>query len=311
MPEEKKPVLNVSVPATSPKRTRISEAADYAPWVRADAKRLPDCQLYWLPVSAFPLRHDEKLWIHEFLDRFTGELTEAHGLRCENFLRYKQLSGPLIDIYKRYAFSAPKMIGLGRSANTPLPSFPSPEQVKAYMDAGTEFDYRDWVGDYLLWFAGTDKAEQRQLFFGHGATCILALPPDPHIKVPHLPFTPALRASMPVFQKMNVDAMIGGAFAMLDQFLEKSKVMFGEDLKDTVEYMGTAFIIPLLSSVEFFAANQDLRSRWFELFEVYLNESVTDKGVLLAFQNAGYEESMLAVLDAMKLEGMRYAAVAS
>ncbi len=288
------------------KRNRLSQPSNDIPWICADELQLPDTRLYWLPVSTFPLPHDERSWLIEFLLRFTTQLKGRHKLRGEFFIAYKMLAGELIDTYKRYAFRCTKMIGLGRSPNTDLPAFPSEEDLKEFAASGKPFDYRDWVGDYLIWLIHPEKREQLELFFGTGKTTYVLLPPDPKIKVPDLPFTPALRASMPVFQKMDVDGRITSSFLMQDSFLEKSKLMFGEGLEDSVEYMGISFIMPLLNSSHFFAASPHLRKEWFSFIDVYINESPDDKGILLAFQNKVYEEDFHQVLESMKADGYGY-----
>jgi hypothetical protein len=297
--------LEISVPA-SKVRKRLLEALDYTPWVRAEEQQMPDCFLFWLPVSAFPISHQERVWLMEFLSRLTARLHEQHALRAELFLAYKSITGDLMDIFRRYAVTCVKMIGLGRFADTELPPMPTPAQVKECVESGKTFRVRDWVGDYLIWFVGKDKEQQRELFFGRGGTTTIFLPPDPKIKVPNLPFTPALRASLPVFQRMDVDGTIAGAFSMQEEFLDKSKAMFGAGLESRSEYQGMAFILPLLESAHFFLASAELRAQWFELFDVYLNESEKDKGIVLAFKQEKYLEDFLSVLESMRTDRILY-----
>ncbi len=297
--------LEISVPA-SKARKRLLDAPDYTPWVRADEQQMQDCFLFWLPTSGFPIRHWEKIWLAQFLARLTTRLREQHALRSEIFLAYKTITGEMIDAFRRYAATCVKMIGLGRFAEADLPPLPTPEQLKEFVKSGKDFDLRDWIGDYLIWFVGKDKERQNELFFGHGGTTTIFLPPDPKIKVPNLPFTPALRASLPVFQRMDVDGTIAGAFSMQETFLEKSKAMFGAGLENKTEFQGMAFILPLLESAHFFIATAELRSQWFELFEVYLNESAKDQGILFAFKKEEYLEDLLSVLESMRIDGMVY-----
>ena len=297
--------LEISVPA-SRARKRLLDAPDYTPWVRAEEQQMSDCFLFWLPVTTFPIGHQERVWLMEFLSRLSVRLHEQHALRAELFLAYKSITGDLMDVFRRYAVTCVKMVGLGRFADTDIPPMPTAEQVKEYVEGGKTFRVSDWVGDYLIWFAGKDKERQRELFFGRGGTTTIFLPPDPKLKVPNLPFTPALRASLPVFQQMDVDGTITGAFSMQDAFLEKSKAMFGAGLENKPEYQGMAFILPLLESAHFFLASAELRAQWFELFDVYLNESEKDKGIVLAFKQEKYLEDLLSVLDSMFTDRMLY-----
>jgi hypothetical protein len=287
------------------RRIRLSEQVDYVPWVRAE-QQLEDCFLFWMPVSGFPMQHDEKEWISEFLNRLTKRLEQDHVLRSELFLQYKQITPQMGDTVRGYFTRCMKLLGLGRFANQDLPSFPTPEQVKEAVDSGNAFDFRDWIGDYLIWFVGKQPVEQRRLFFGHGGMTTIFLPPDPKMKRFRLPFTPAFRQAMPLFQKVDVDAMIEGTAAMKDAFLEKSKALFGEGLEEKPEFPGLAFILPLLDSQHFFIAGPELRERWFSLFDVYVNESKKDKGVLLAFRKEEYKSVFLDVVESMKADKLHY-----
>jgi hypothetical protein len=297
--------LEISIPSAK-LRKRLFEPANYLPWVRAEEAQLSDTFLFWIPVSGFPIRQHEKEWITEFLARLSAQLEREHALRCEIFFQYKEVTAELGDSFRSYAMQCMKLMGLGRFADMDTPSFPTAAQIKEMVDSGKAIDFRDWIGDYMLWFIGKQPERQRELFLGHGGMTTTFLPPDPKIKVPKLPFTPALRASLPVFQKVDVDGIIAGTIAMQDQFLEKSKALFGAGLESKPEYPGIAFILPLLESSQFFLAPAELRAKWFQLFDVYINESRKDKGLILAFQKEEYETIMLDVLESMQHDGLTY-----
>ncbi len=285
-------------------RRRLLDPANYLPWIRAE-QNLPGCFLFWIPVSGFPVRHDEKVWITEFLKRLDTRLN-ALNLRTEIFFQYKQVTPELGDSFRAYAQRCMKLLGLGRFADADLPSFPTPNQVKEAVDSGKPFDFRDWIGDYLIWFIGKQPAEQRERFLGHAGMTTIYLPPDPKMKPIRLPYTPALRAAMPIFQMVDVDAMVAGTQSMNDAFLAKSKLLFGEGLENKPEYPGIPFILPLLDSQHFFIATPELRDRWFSLFNVYVNESRKDKGLLLAFQKEEYEEIFIDILRSMRNDHFTY-----
>ena len=257
-------------------------------------------------MSDFPLTYQEKIWVTEFLKRLGVLLHREHGLRAEIFFQYKQITPDLGESFRKYAQKCMKLLGLGRFADSDLPAFPTPEQVKNAVDRGDPFDFRDWLGDYVIWFTSKQPEEQRELFLGCGGMTTIFLPPDPKLKPLKLPFTPALRASLPIFQRVDVDAMVMGTLAMQDAFLEKSKHLFGEGLEAKPEYPGLAFILPLLDSGHFFLATPELRAKWFELFGVYVNESRKDKGIVLAFQNQEYETALEDTLRSMRDDGLEY-----
>jgi hypothetical protein len=296
--------LEISIPSLKG-RKRLLDTQDYAPWIRA-GDALNDCTLFWMPVSGFPIRAQEKAWVTEFLGRLSSRLKDDFELRCEIFFRYKQITEELGDAYRAYSLQCMKLTGMGRYANADIPPTPTHAQIKEQVESGKEIDFREWVADFLIWFMTKQPERQRELFLGHGGMLTLFLPTDPKTAPPKTPFTPALRASMPVFQKMDVDGIIAGAFATRDAFLEKSKALFGTDLETRPEYPGIPFVLPMLESGHFFIATEELRTKWFSLFDLYINESIKDKGILLAFQKEQYEDVLLDVLESMRDDGFVY-----
>ncbi|GGG97470.1 hypothetical protein [Silvibacterium dinghuense] len=297
---------DISVPSPRMARERLSDPKEYRPWIRADSSLLADTALFWLPVSSFPVREQEKAWITEFLNRLSLNLQNDFGLRGEIFFQYKAIAPGLTETFRSYGLKCMKLMGLGRFAEEELPSFPSPEEIKKMVEEGKTIDFRDWLGNYMIWFVSKQPEEQRRLFLGHGAMTTIFLPPDPKVKVPKLPFTPELRSSLATFRKIDVDNIFTGAFAMQEAFLDKSKEMFGKGLETRPEYPGIAFILPLLQSSHFFLASPELREQWFKLFGMYVNESPHDRGVLLAFQKEEYEIALYNALESMRKDELRY-----
>ena len=296
------PEFEVSIPSLKPARRRLLDKGSYSPWVRAhDA--LPDCTLFWMPVSGFPVRKHEKVWITEFLAQLSSRLSEDFILRCEIFFQYKRISAELSDPFRTYSPKCLKLMGVGRCAESDLPVMPTPEKVRELIENGEKIDIQSWIADFLIWFITKQPQQQRDLFLGHGGMMTLFLPADPKATPPKLPITPALRAAMPVFQKMDVESIVEGAFVTRNSFLEESKAMFGAGLETRPEYPGIPFVLPLLDSGHFFTATEELRSKWFELFDVYINESRKDNGIILAFQKECYEDVVLDVLDSMRRNG--------
>lgn len=289
-----------------PRRTRLAEPQDFQPWVRAEEEQLPGCALFWLPVSSWPARWEERTWILEFTKRFQASLEGSAGLRGEIFLQYKSVQGELVDPFFRYTQKSLKLMGLARHPGQPMPSLPSPEEIRKLVEDKREVDVRNWVAEFAYWFVAKQPEQQRELFLGHGGLTHIFLPPDPKTRPPKLPFTPALRASLPVFQQFDVDAIHAATYALNDRFLKQSKELFGEGLEDRPEYPGITFILPLLDSAHFFAADRALRDRWFSLFEVYLRESPKDKGLLLACQQEKHLATLFDVLETMRRDGLKY-----
>ncbi len=223
-------------------------------------------------------------------------------MRGETFLRYKGAE-QFGETFQRYAQKCQLRIGVGRTTGQDLPRMPSQEETKRYLENPGNFDYNDWIAEYLYWFVTKQPELQRRLFLGYGQLLTLFLPPDPtkHPQPPTL--TPALRDSLSVFRTMDVDGLMQGAFSARDPFQQASKTLFGKGLEQRPDYPGIRFVLPLFDSGDFFAASPDLRTEWFSLFDVYLRESHRDHGVLLAFQKEEYEAVLVDVLQSMRSSG--------
>lgn len=294
------------LPANILRRQRLQPVVgekDYLPWVRA--WKMEDCFLFWLGVAEFPCSPEEKQWAIEFLSRFSSRLSEEHSLRGEVFLQYKTIGEADAKEFLKYRRKCLTLMGLGRRPGASIPTLPTGEDLQKIVKDGKPFDLNQWVGDYSYWFIMKQPERQRELFLGLGGMTTIFLPPDPKTKAPKLPFTPALRAAHPAFKKFDVDAVHEATYAMEDAFLEKSKALFGAGLEEEVQYDGLAFILPLLDSGHFFAVTPELREKWFELFDVYVHESKSDKGFILAFKK-DFEPLLLEVLESMHEDGLRY-----
>ncbi|WP_158819339.1 hypothetical protein [Granulicella sp. S156] len=289
--------------ATEPARASRLSKSEYAPWIQAET--LVDCGLFWLPVSGFPMTHDEKAWLSEFARRIGERFEQREKLRTEIFLQFKTLVDDSLNAFIRYRQRSSTLIGLGRYPNAQLPPMPTEQQIREMRERKEPFDYREWVGDYTYWFIMKQPEKQRELFSGLGGMTTIFLPPDPKTRAPKMPFTPKLRAAHPVFQRFDVDAAHQALYSMGDAFLEKSKKMFGDGLQDSLQYDGLAFVLPLLDTGHFFAATAEQRAEWFQLFGGYLRESPHDKGILFACKDDP-AEVLAPVTESMKQDGLRF-----
>lgn len=285
------------------KQSRLSETRGLAPWVAAESLSL--MHLYWLPVSGFPMTHDEKRWYSEFLLRFAALLQERASLRAELFLQYKTVEGDLLSSFLKYRRKCFTKMGMVRQPGAIPPPFPTGAQIAEAVKDDKPVDLNSWGGGYCYWFLNKRPEEQRELFGGVGGMLHLFMPPDKIATVPKLPFTPALRAAHPAFQKFDVDGALQASAASADPFLAKSKLAFGNGLEDLPQYDGLKFVLPLLSSSHFLSANPEQLEAWFAVFKVYVIESPPDKGILLAFRD-NYEDVLTDTLESMEQSGLRY-----
>lgn len=297
------PVSAAKDTEAKPGRRRLSETDELRPWVRAEL--LEDCFLYWLPVSSFPMRHEEKAWLSEFLQRLSTRLQAHHALRPEVFLQYKSVNRELLPVFVKYRQQCTMLIGLGRKPGARLPPLPTEEQIRELARQSGPADTSGWIGDYSYWFVVKQAERQRELFLGNGGMTTIFLPPDPATTPPKLPITPALRKAHPVFQVFDVEARVRASYSMTDRFLKQSKTLFGAGLEEEPQFPGLMFILPLLDSAHFFSADEATRSSWFQLFNLYVNESAADKGVILA-SRLNYETDLERVLASMREDNLQY-----
>ena len=264
--------------------SRLTNLPDegFKPWLEASS--IQDMHVLWLGVSTFPLRNAERTWLLEFLRRLSALLTGDGHLREEIFLQFSVASGPLADTFSRYSMQAQIMPGLSRRPGELLQGKADVETVRKELAENQKFDFSRWTSDYAIWFQHKSPEQQRDLFWGYGGMCMLFLPPDPNTVSPRLPFSPRFRAAVPMFQHMDVDAMVAGAMALQDNFLPRSKQIFGVGLEPELDLKSVAFVLPALSSHHLVQATADMRLDWFSLFNVYCRESVEDAGILLAFK---------------------------
>ena len=288
-----------NTPEPASKRNRLSQVRTFTPWVAAPKSQIADASLFWLPVSGFPLRYGEKQWLLLFLERFSAAVTESKKLRCEHFMQQSEIRGPLHNAYHQYKERCIIYPGLGRYTKGGATLFP-PDGAPAIPEEGSE-QSGERIGLSLLWFANKQPVPQRELFVGYGGFLAMFLPPDPKPKVrpPNFPMTPALRASHPALQRFDVEQIASGTSARLDEFLNRSKVLFGADLAHRSEMRRMEFVLPLLDSASIFAASAEERSVYFELFDIYIAESRKDKGMILLFQKPEYQTMLLDVLATM------------
>ncbi len=286
-----------------PRRRRLEDENEASPWVRAHV--LEDCFLYWLPVSGFPVRAEERAWVVEFLRRLGDALQAAAGLRCETFFQYSEITEELGNVFLKDLTHA-KVTGWGRNGDAPLAEAPTAGELKEAQEKGEPADTQSWFANYLIWFLSKEPEKYRSLLSGHGGLLTIFLSPDPNTAAPTILITPKLRAAMPVFQRIDVNALVAGTYARRDRFLGASKELFGQGLEERPEYPGIPFVLPLLNSEHFFAAEAETRVKWFEVFDVYFRESRANKGLLLAFVSETHQTILHDVMRSMRDDGVLY-----
>jgi len=294
-------------PRQGERLTPLDRSSELLPWRRAD--ELTRCFLYWLPVSSFPATVAERVWLLQFFDRLSGLLTGGMGLREEIFFQFKELyelRNPFVAHQQEFM----PICGLSRRPGAPLPTPPSFEEIaamgKGILATWQAPDVKKFMPDYCYWFARKSAKKQRDLFLGHAALTITFLKPSSTGGAPQLP--PQISSFLknrPELKQLDVEGALASAGALRDGFLAKSKELFGTGLEDEPVYKGLLFILPLLTTADFFAQPAEEADKWFQLFDVYINESPADKGILLA-SKMDFEDRLIGLLNDMREEGLEY-----
>ena len=292
--------------------TPLDRSAELLPWRRA--RELTRCSLYWMPVASYPVRGAQRAWLLTFLTRLTARLKSEDGLRPEQFLQYKTVYPELMQPLLNNMMELVPVLGLGRKPGASLPQFPNEQDIQRTTRKMFESlkkdepvplpDTRKHMPDYAYWFLDKSAQRQRDLFFGFGGLSLLFMKPDAKTAPPLL-ISPAQRAKMPLFQKMDVEKLWAQGQALNDPFLQQSKTLFGEGLENEPQTKGYPFILPLLDSADFFAQPEAIIKNVFELCDVYMRESPVDTGLVLA-GDKDLDDVLIGLLRELSDENLMY-----
>jgi hypothetical protein len=279
---------------------RLSTDQDLLPWRRAE--QLTACALYWLPVRSFPIPVVQRSWVLEFVNALSLLLAKKPGLRCETFLQMSAIYPELLKEFQARAMDAVPLIGLSWSPSGAIP--PPPEkEVEDLQNKRKSFSFGEHVESYCYWFLKKSD-EYRNLFFGHGGTTLLFLAPDPKTEPPPVAI-PSFIRDHPFFKSANLDGLLKSFASLQDDFVGKSKELFGGNLESRPEAKGTLYVLPRFTSRDFFEAQADAVKKWFELFGVYFSESPSDHGILLAVKD-DFDAQLTQLVRELSDRGLSY-----
>jgi len=281
--------------------TPLDRKRELLPWRKAH--EVTGCSLFWIPVDAFPPPSGQIHWLQEFFSRFHVLLQAKLGLRPEQFLQLKTIQQKLMDEFLGTMLEFGPMLGLSRRPGAALPSVPTEDDIRAIIEGKKTFDFGEYVADFCYWFLDSEEAKQRQIFLGHVVLAVLLLKPDPNTQPPPN-YIPLQIRQDPVFRNIDSDRARARTYRMLDGFQAKSKELFGQDLKNNLQAKHVPFVVPLLQTKDFFEQPQEIE-KCFSLFDVYMNESPADKGMILA-SSADLEDDLITLLAEMKQNGLQY-----
>jgi hypothetical protein len=267
--------------AAPARKTRLAPAdrsKDLLPWRRAE--NMAKCFLYWMPVSAFPAPESEKAWLLRFTTLLGARLKKEADADPWIFLQYKTANAVHDEFVRRSREFMPLM-GLGRRPGVQMPNLPSDKELQDAIDQKRRLDLNKHTPDYAYWFLTKSDLPQRKVFQGLGGMTILYRKSDPKAKPPELTIPPQYQEHQ-LFKTFDVHGLLAGACSMQDEFLKKSKIAFGAGLETNVQVEFLPFILPLLGTADFFRLQEEQMKAHFDLFEVYVQESPVDQGMVVA-----------------------------
>lgn len=280
------------------RRVRL-ESMEIAPFHRANT--IEDISVYWIGGFPLPMPFRIRQWFLVFVTKLKAAMVER-GLRQENFLGFKTIARNETERFLQTSREYKPLAGFALPPDGGLVAPPTAEDIEQSIKDGG-FKLENWVGDYTYWFLNKQDERQRQDFFGLGGMLLLWLKPDPTTVPPELDM-PEMAQTYFAESGNDMAALAQELYSLQDGFLEKSKVMFGEPLRQDSAYDGIPFVLPYLQAKHFLEANAETRAKWFELFDGYLLESPKDAGVLMAFKDPFFDEVLRGVLLTLKNEGI-------
>jgi hypothetical protein len=172
-----------------------------------------------------------------------------------------------------------------------------------------KFHFGDYHADYSYWFVSRKAAKIREAFLGSGGLTTLFI--RSKSEVPPVSFRmPKMMKNSPLMQPLlaqfDLEETFSNSSSLMDGFHSKSKQLFGSGLEHDPQFRGLLYIVPLLSSGEFFANDKRVVDTWFELFDVYLHESPEDKGIILAARE-NLDSILMSVTADLRERGLTYA----
>jgi hypothetical protein len=297
----------MSAPSAYPKHLTSTERRKWLrPWRKAE--ELTRCQLFWLPAD-FPAPSQQRQWILAFLDAFSETVQKKFSLEPQTFIQMRTIYPHLQNDFIKTAMEFNPLFGLGRRPMSKVPELPDMRYVEDLQKGRRSFAFGDGLADYCYWFIGRQERPQRRLFLGFGGLTIMFTKKDPNTVPPPGPSIPPGVRRSPIFESVlkqwEPERGLQTAYALKGAFLAKSKEHFGRGLEEDPQYPGLLYVLPLLSSSDFFDQKDDDANHWFDVFNIYVNESAGDNGILLASKE-DCEEDIAGIVETLRRQGMRY-----
>ena len=319
---------------------RVDSAA-LLPWRWAESMR--SCSLFWIPVNLGSIPRSQREWLLTFYNRLSAHLSSASGLQAEHFMQMQVIDEDeeLRKAFMNAMMKESPMLGRCWLPRGRQPVQSSDEEVELLASKKKEFRPYDYTHAQAWWFLSRDADALRDRYLGYGGFTAFFLKPqveeklatipstantpliipkflrnDPGLKVLLEDFNPQKPNQIPgfirnhpamkqVFSVFEPDKMGEKNNTMTSPFRDLTKEIFGAGIPRDLEYEGILFVLPKLASQDFFAHTDPEIRRWFEVFDVYVNESPEDGGIIMACKD-NMAPVIASIVEEMRAEGYRY-----
>jgi len=311
------------------------------PWRWAESMR--SCSLFWIPVKLGSIPRSQREWLIEFFNRLAAHLSETSGLQAEHFMQMQVIdeNEPLRKEFINAIMKESPMQGRCWLPRGKQPIPPSDQEVELLAGKKKEFRPYDYAPPQAWWFLSRNTCSLQERYLGYGGLTVLFLKPDAEESIAITPpvldtpviipkflrnhsglkvlledFDPQKPNRIPgfirnhpamkqVFSVFDVDKMQEKGKALMSSFRNQTKETFGAGLPRDLEYEGILFVLPRLASQDFFTQTDQQIRRWFEVFDVYINESPEDEGIIMACKD-NLTSLIASIVDEMRNKGYRY-----
>lgn len=311
------------------------------PWRWAESMR--SCSLFWIPVNFKPIPRGQREWLLEFFTRLSTRLSETSGLQPEHFMQMQivdeneQLRKSFMDAMLKES----PMLGRCWLPRGKAPTAVSDEEVELLASKKKAFHAYDYAPAKAWWFLSRDTDALRERYLGYGGLTAFFLKPsaeekltvvppvastkmiipkflrkEPGLKVVLEDFNPQKPNQIPgfvrnhpamkqVFSIFDVDKVQEKNRTLMSPFRDQTKEIFGVGISHDLEYEGILFVLPKLASEDFFSRTDQEIRHWFEVFDVYINESPEDEGIIMACKD-NLRPLVASIVEEMRNKGYRY-----
>lgn len=275
------------------------------PWVKAES--LTRCHLYWLPVSAFPSRTQERAWLRAFLYALFDHL-KPDKVMPQCFMELHEINLHCQEAFIQKSLDLQPVFSFSRTPWSPMPGPPAQEEMDAVRNQEKPFVLSHYTNGYSYWIPKFDPKPFLNEFLGFGGVTILFPGPDPNAVAPPMKISPGVRKSpyfKDIFALGDPEEELNKALLLKHKFLGQTKKIFGCGWEERVEYRGILFVLPRLRSSDFFSLEQEALDGLFDASPLYLAESPEDRGVLLASAES-LDQTIPALVAALDQQGIAF-----